>query len=126
MYSINWAFLCDYATIDSSGKISIMGIFEFINAQYLPFRWNQLYLAAQLHLGFNVSVRTSAVLSDPAGNEMLRTPGALSTTDSRYPTSFTTYSFYAFDLTKEGEYRVELFIEDVSVHSVPFGVHLIK
>lgn len=122
MATINWAFLCDYAVIDISGKISILGIFEHIRSPHVPIRWNQLFLATQFDLGLNANVHTAAVLSDPSGNEIVRTVGGYSTTSGDYPYSFVTYSFYAIDLKEFGEYRVELFVEGISVHSIPFQV----
>lgn len=45
---VNFAHLCDYATVSQDGKLSVMGIFSQINAVQVPVMHAQMYLAFEL------------------------------------------------------------------------------
>jgi hypothetical protein len=44
--AIDWAFICDYALIDASGKLSILGIFDRLFAANFPAAHPMLYVVA--------------------------------------------------------------------------------
>lgn len=43
---IDWAFICDYALIDASGKVSVLGIFDRVFAASFPAAHSILYAVA--------------------------------------------------------------------------------
>jgi hypothetical protein len=45
---VTFAHLCDYATVSTDGKLSIMGIFDVINTPQVPAVHAQMFLAFQL------------------------------------------------------------------------------
>jgi hypothetical protein len=48
---VRLAVLADYANVSQDGKLNIMGIFEEINASYLPYVLPQMYLVMSLTAG---------------------------------------------------------------------------
>jgi len=49
---INFAHLCDYATISRENKLSVLGIFSVINVQQIPYVHSQAYLAFEVELNY--------------------------------------------------------------------------
>ncbi len=44
---VDWALVCDYALIDTAGKLSVLGIFERLFAGNFPALHPVMYLVAQ-------------------------------------------------------------------------------
>lgn len=45
---VKYAFFCDAATVDSAGKLNVLGIFTNINMVKFPGRYHQMYFVAAL------------------------------------------------------------------------------
>ena len=127
---IDLAFLADAATVDVSGKLNILGIFDRISVGEFPAGHPHLSLI----LRFSASMGEAGIhnmeiiLRDPDGGEMMRMNGefqvgpgsALSGGQVRVPQVlnierlvFPKEGRYAFDVSLDGEHQV----------SVPLFVH---
>ena len=127
MPTIDWAFLCDYAFVDASGKASIIGVFENINTPQLPKNHNQMYVALGMKLIPGDNFELSSKISSPTGREISKinaqkiiipanTPGA--------GKAVVCFAFYGVQITETGEHHIEIFINDNSVHVIPVNVTL--
>jgi uncharacterized protein DUF6941 len=75
---INFAHLCDYASVSREGKLSVMGIFDKINAQQLPYTHPQAFLAFQIEINSAEAGRPFAIeihCVDADGNEVFKNQG---------------------------------------------------
>lgn len=76
---VDLALLCDAATVDASGKLNILGVFDRINASQFPARHGRLSLV----LRFRGDVSEAGdhelliTLKDPEGEELVRADGRM-------------------------------------------------
>jgi hypothetical protein len=78
---IKWAFLCDYASVDSAGKAYIIGTFDYIHLSHLPYRWPQVYVALEMQTSGEEQFELSAQITSPSGEEAskrIRSPSSRS------------------------------------------------
>ena len=129
MAQIQWAYLCDYAFVDRSGKASIIGMFENINTRQLPIKHNQFFLILSAVLERSEKTRIGVILSSPSGKEMHRVmPGEISLPKNAPETNkmYIAFGFYTIEFTEAGEHKLEIYVGDTCVHSIPFNIILIK
>ena len=128
---IDLALLADAATVDGSGKLNILGVFDRISALGFPAPHPHLSLVLRFMASMN-EAGTHAVeirISDPDGGEMLKMngeiqvgPGPLETGGQvRVPQVvnierlvFPKAGRYAFDVSVDGQHQVSvsLFLQD--------------
>jgi len=121
---IDLALLADAATIDASGKLNILGIFDRIGVAQFPAQHGRVTLVLRFTAGtaemgsHEVHIR----MSDPRGAEVLSLNGEIqlvggaSASDGiRVPTIlnldglvFTGPGMYSFDVKVDGEHHVSL------------------
>ena len=121
---IDLAFLADAATIDGSGKLSVLGIFDRIGVPQFPAQHGRITLVLRFTAGTSevgnheVHIR----MSDPGGEEVLslngemQLVGGLAAQDGvRVPhilnldgLVFTGPGMYSFDVKVDGEHHVSL------------------
>ena len=121
---IDLAFLADAATIDASGKLSILGIFDRIGVSQFPAQHGRITLVLRFTAGtseigsHDVHIR----MSDPGGAEVLslngemQLVGGLAAQDGiRVPhilnldgLVFTGPGMYSFDVKVDGVHHVSL------------------
>jgi len=122
---VDLALIADAATIDSSGKLSILGIFDRIGTSFFPARHPQLVLILRFTAALNEAGTHEIGISlrDPAGNqvvgidgEMQLGPGAAGGgAEIRVPhvlhldgLVFPTGGQYAFDVRVDGQHLVSV------------------
>ena len=121
---IDLAFLADAATIDASGKLSILGIFDRIGVSQFPAQHGRITLVLRFTAGtseigsHDVHIR----MSDPGGAEVLSLNGEMQLVGGpaaqdaiRVPhilnldgLVFTGPGMYSFDVKVDGEHHVSL------------------
>lgn len=77
---VKLAVLADYANVAQNGKLNIMGIFQEINAPFLPFPLPQMYLVVTFSAGpaeFDKVRDTRVVLLRSDGQRLLELEGQL-------------------------------------------------
>jgi hypothetical protein len=128
MPSIDWAFLCDYAFVDTSGKASIIGVFENINALNLPMTHAQMYVALGMKLVPGDNFEVSAKVTSPAGKEITQVnPQRISIPANALGTGkgVIAFGFYGTQFSETGEHHIEIFLDGNSIHFIPINVALI-
>jgi hypothetical protein len=122
---IDLALLADAATVDVSGKMNILGIFDRIAAATFPVRHPRISLILRFTAGMNEagSHKIEIVLRDPEGGEVVRVtgeihigPGAADTGGRvRVPQVLNFDQLvlpmggrYAFDVSVDGEHHLSI------------------
>ncbi len=82
---IDLALAADAATIDSSGKLNLLGVFDQVGVASLPARHDRVSLVLRLLGGANEAGahQISIALSAPSGKEMLSLNGNISVAPGR-------------------------------------------
>ncbi len=127
MPAINWAFLCDYASVDAAGKAYIIGIFEYVNLRSLPHRWPQIYVAMEIQTTGNEIFNLSAQITAPSGKEASKKiiiPFDSKNYGNKARKGIVTFAFLNTEFTEEGEYHIELFLNDIPIHFIPLVIRL--
>lgn len=127
MPAIEWTFLCDYATVDPSGKISLIGLFENVNVPALPFKLPQMYLAVSLKAVPGENFELSSRISAPDGTEMSRQGPVKIAIPPNAPSVgkiYCTFAYFGTSFNQAGEHHIELFINENSIHLLPLNVFL--
>lgn len=122
MPSIRYAHLCEYARIDSSGTVSIIGIFDTIHVPQVPAGFPLLHVITNIGGQKEEAFQFATRIAGPDGAILqavqpvdihIHAEGAYSTQINGYMGTV----FPAF-----GEYTVEIQVNGMVVHSIPFKV----
>jgi hypothetical protein len=122
---VDLALLADAATIDGSGKLNILGIFDRLGTSALPARHPHLSLVLRFSAGVHELGRhdVAIVLHAPDGNEVVRIDGEMNLSGGVRDVSsgvmvphilnldglvFPTAGRYAFDVLVDGEHHVSI------------------
>lgn len=122
---IDLALLADAATIDASGKLNILGIFDRITAKSFPAQHSRITLVLRFAAGLQEagSHEMEIRLKDPAGGEVVRLNGSMQlgpgTSDSGAGVKvphilnldgmvFPEPGMYIFDVLVDGEHHVSI------------------
>ena len=126
---LDFAVVSDYALIDRTGKLSVLGIFQHIWVQQFPAIHPRLHLVLRLK-GKRTEIGEHRVLirlADEAGNEVLG--GSGSVTFAEPPAGVTDIeapAILAFDVpfAHPGLYRFEISLDGERAAEVPLTVSL--
>ena len=121
---IDLALLADAATIDASGKLSILGIFDRIGVVQFPAQHGRVSLVLRFTAGTSEigSHEVHIRMSDPGGAEVLSLNGEMQLVGGRFARDvirvphilnldglvFTRPGMYSFDVKVDGEHHVSL------------------
>jgi hypothetical protein len=122
---IDLALLADAATIDGSGKLNILGIFDRLGTNAFPTRHPRMCLVLRFSAGVHEIGRheVAIVLRAPDGSEVVRIDGEMNLAGSRRGVAsgvlvphilnmdglvFPMAGRYAFDVQIDGEHHVSL------------------
>ena len=114
-----WSHLCDYATIDTSGKPTIIGDFDHINARSLPMQFPLFFVISKWN-GYGGEFFTHRVrLISPSGQEIASTEEVnvtINGTGSSDGNHVNIDSFMMMQLHEFGEYAIEILLNANPVH----------
>ena len=110
-----WSHLCDYATVDASGKPLIIGEFDRINVRTnLPLRWPLLFVTSKWngHTGEQFTYRVR--ITTPGGEELALGPEENVTIGGEHGEGnhVSVGSFMMLEFGEFGEYLIELFVDN--------------
>ena len=71
--NLDLAMIADAATVDSAGKLNVLGIFDHIAASEFPARHERMCLV----LRFSAAANEEVVVRDPDGGELARMSGSI-------------------------------------------------
>jgi hypothetical protein len=130
---VDLALLADAATIDASGKLNILGIFDHLSAASFPVRHPQMVMVLRFSAGVHEAGqhKVEIVLHDPDGHEVVRVdgdmnlaPGPSGVADGVHVPQilnmgglvFPKAGRYGFDVRVDGEHHVTLPITVSGAH----------
>ncbi len=135
---VDLALLADAATVDGSGKLNILGVFDRISASGFPAPHPHLALVLRFMASMNEagSRQVEIRLSSPGGEEMLKMNGEIQVTPGpmaaggqvRVPQVvnierlvFPEPGRYSFDVSVDGEHQItlSLFLQDQGAAQPP-------
>ena|SRR5687768_14479831 len=124
---IEWAFLCDKAFVDASGKLSIMGAFENINAHALPFSHPQMCIVVGLKLALEEEVEVNTTIITARGNEIARTnPKRVTRADAQGASTLVViFTYYATTFSEMGQHQIEILLDGNSARFIPLIIGLL-
>lgn len=121
---VDLALLADAATIDASGKLNILGIFDRLSAATFPVRHPHMVMVLRFAAGLNETGEhdVEIVLKDPDGHEVVRVDGEMNLAPGtpmaegvRVPQVlnmdglvFSKAGRYGFDVRVDGEHHATL------------------
>src|SRR6185369_11668578 len=114
-----WSHLCDYATVDSSGKPSIIGEFDHIFAQNLPSQHPLFFVISKWNGNNHEMFSHEVKLTSPSGREIARSARShiiIAGTDNGDGNQITLDSFMMILIDEFGEYAIEIMIDENPVH----------
>lgn len=124
-----WSHLCDYATIDASGKPTIIGEFDNINVLGLPAE-HPLFFVISKWNGYSGETFTHRVrVISPSGQEIAgsrETSVVIQGPPNGEGNHINVDSFMMFPLQEFGEYAIEIILNGNPVHILPLRVNQIK
>lgn len=132
---IDLALLADAATVDSSGKLNILGVFDRIAAPHFPVQHGRLALVIRFHGGMaDVGAHPVAIRMMGPGGEVLRLEGTIQVGPPlqgtggvlRIPQVFNLDGVvlpepgrFSFDVSVDGTRRVSIPLEAVRIPGNP-------
>ena len=133
---VDLALLADAATIDGSGKLNILGIFDRLGTAKFPTRHPRLSLVLRFSAGINEvgKHKIGIVLKTPDGKEVVRIDGEMNLASGPLGIAsgvlvphilnmdgliFPVAGRYSFDVIVDGEHHVSipLTVEGAGVHA---------
>jgi len=122
---IDLALLADAATVDASGKLNILGVFDRLGADTFPARHPRLVLVLRFTAGLQESGlhQVDISLRDPDGEEVVHMDGEMQLAPARGGATdairvphvlnidglvFPREGRYAFDVSVDGEHHVSI------------------
>lgn len=122
---IDLALLADAATVDSSGKLNILGVFDRLGADTFPARHPRMSLVLRFTAGLQETGahKVDISLRDPDGEEVVRMDGEMQLSPGRRGATegirvphvlnidglvFPKAGRYAFDVAVDGEHHVSI------------------
>ncbi len=120
-----WSHLCDYATVDASGKTTIVGEFDHIFAPSIPFGYPLLFVVSKWNGSQGESFTEQVKIMSPNRSEIAATPVNTVVIDKvtdGIGIHTAVNAFMMVQLPKYGEYSIEILINNVPVHILPLYV----
>lgn len=128
---IRHAALCDYVSVDGSGKMSMCGIFDVVLAPRFPVLHPQCYFAGSLEVGpdrVDTPIQVALRMVDADGQELLaaRSEARLSAAPGRLRASAPmVFGFQRLRLESEGTYEFQVLVEGQILATVELEARLL-
>ncbi len=122
MPSIKYAHVCEYARIDSSGTVSIIGIFDTIHAPAVPVNFPFLHVVTSLTGQRGESFQFQTRLSAPDGKVLQAAPAVDIVFHQPESSTNQVNGYLGVVFPVFGVYSMEFIINGTSVHTIPFQV----
>lgn len=122
MPSIKYAHVCEYARIDSNGTVSIIGIFDTINAPAVPVNFPFLHVVTSLTGQRGESFQFQTRLSAPDGTVLQMAPAVDIVFHQPESSTNQINGYLGVVFPEYGVYSMEFVVDGISVHTIPFRV----
>jgi hypothetical protein len=122
MPSINYAHICEYARMDQSGTVSIIGIFDTIHVQALPANFPFLHVITNLTGNKGEKFSFLSRIALPDGKVLQSAPPVEIAFHQDEANANQINGYLGITFPSFGLYSVELLINGTVVHTIPFRV----
>jgi len=119
---IKYAHVCEYARVDSGGTVTIIGIFDTINAQTCPARFPVLHVITNLSGQKGDEFTFSTRLAGPDGKLIQAVQPVRIRVEQDQARINQINGYIGMVFPEFGEYSMEILINDMVVHTIPFQV----
>ena len=123
-----WSHLCDYATIDGSGKPTIIGDFDNIHAPSLPIQMPIFFVISKWNGYEGETFSHSIRVISPSRLEVAGSPPVEVTVQAGPKgdgNHISLDSFMMLQFDEYGEYAIEILLDGNPVHILPLNVNQI-
>ena len=134
----DWTHLCNHSLIDITGKISIIGIFDSINAPRAPVIHPQMHVVTswtgragekfthqvKITPGEGIETEKPIIAISPPIKVLFRQV-LIPDGSSRISRAYTAVPFAGIRFPAFGEYFIEVHADNELIHSIPFTVRKI-
>ncbi len=119
---IKYAHICEYARAEASGTVSIIGIFDAIHVPACPARFPILHVITNLVGRQGEDFQFYSRIAAPDGKviQVVQPVRIRFEQDNARVSQINGYMGVIFPLF--GEYTVEILIDEIVVHTIPFQV----
>lgn len=117
---VEWATLADYALIDSSGKLSVLGMFDRLFASPFPSLHPLLFIVARWAGAPTTLAATEIRVWSPGRDLLVGAQQPIQFGPDGFAVSIARVS--PLPLPGPGAYTIELFVAGTSVHHLPLNV----
>lgn len=122
MPSIKYAHICEYARVDQSGTVTIIGIFDTIHVAAVPSNFPFMHVITNLSGQKGESFQFLTRIASPEG-ELIQSAPPVDIAIHQDDASINQINGYiGMSFPAYGVYSVELVIDEVVVHTIPFRV----
>jgi hypothetical protein len=119
---IKYAHICEYARAESSGTVSIIGIFDTINVQACPARFPLLHVITSMAGEQGEHFQFTTRLAGPDGKVIQSVHPVGIRVDQEGVGVNQINGYMGTVFPQPGVYTVEIVIDDTVVHTIPFRV----
>jgi hypothetical protein len=119
MPDIEWSLLCEYCLLDVTGKLSMLGIFDQLVTPQLPVQQPTLFVVTRWRSEPNQTYMAETRLWTPT-EQLLQTTGQVAVAPNALGHNLTINQFVGLTFDREGQYLVELLVEDETARYYPW------
>lgn len=123
--TLNFGHLCDMAFFSQEGKLNVIGVFKVIGVRQLPVVHPRLSIVLNLTLSEPAKLKVQ-ILKRETGETIAKLEAQLEQNkkdDKEREVNFVS-DFNNVKFEEEGEYKVEVWIDDEIFETIPFFVKL--
>lgn len=121
---LNFAHLCDMAFLSREGKLNVIGIFESIHAKQFPVKVPKMSLVINVKLDTGKHHFKIRMLKENSQDEIVKIEGdidAKNTGNVGFINEIINTNF-----PEEGNYNVEIWIDDEPIKKLEFNISQVK
>ena len=117
-----YAHICEYARAESSGTVSIIGIFDTIQVAACPARFPLMHVIVSLSGQKGEDFQFSSRVAGPDGKVLQQVQPVHIRIENDNARTSQINGYMGMVFPSPGEYMVEIMIDDTVVHTIPFQV----
>lgn len=122
MLTVKWAMLCDYASRGSDEKVNLLGVYDDLLCEQLPFVLSKMCVVVNGVISGTVNGLLSIRIIQNKQAIFVSAPALIRYNDSRaMPTCFIS-NLDNLNFPNFGRYAVQIFFDDRPIHSVPLSI----
>lgn len=126
MTKLTLALLCEYAFILQNGTLGIIGIFTGIQAKKTPAVRPTTALVIEFQPEEKKKYNVKITCKSPSGKDVIEKQTSILNGDSPKRRAGLIVNLNNLTLEEEGEYRIDIFVDENKVGDLPFNFEVVK